>query len=178
MKLLQLKNPWSHLRWKGHYSELDAVHWTPHLQQTLNYDPHMAEKVDNGIFWIDYNSICNFFDVFYLNWDPTLFQYTYCIHQYVAFENTNLLIIMFASNFINFCLMIFRKWHAGVGPTKDAYSIGDNPQYSLRVPAGRGSVWVLLTRHITNIDDFRDNKEYITLLVYQNSGKRIYYPCK
>ena len=65
-----------------------------------------------------------------------------------------------------------------MGPTKDAYSIGDNPQYGLRVSAGRGSVWVLLTRHITSIDDFRDNKEYITLLVYQNDGKRIYYPCE
>lgn len=95
----------------------------------------------------------------------------------VFYRKYQFIIIIFASSFINFCLII-RKWHAGVGPTKDAYSIGDNPQYSLRVPAGRGSVWVLLTRHITNIDDFRDNKEYITLLVYQNSGKRIYYPCK
>lgn len=81
VKLLQLKNPWSHLRWKGNYSELDVVHWTPQLQHTLNYDPKMAEKVDNGIFWIDFNSIMNFFDVFYLNWNPALFQYTYCIHQ-------------------------------------------------------------------------------------------------
>lgn len=65
-----------------------------------------------------------------------------------------------------------------MGPTKDAYTIGDNQQYQLSVGAGRGSVWVLLTRHITNIEDFRDNKEYITLLVYQNNGKRVYYPCK
>lgn len=64
-----------------------------------------------------------------------------------------------------------------MGPTKDAYTIGDNQQYQLSVGAGRGSVWVLLSRHITNIDDFRDNKEYITLLVYQNNGKRVYYPC-
>ncbi|KAJ6629268.1 Calpain-7, partial [Pseudolycoriella hygida] len=63
-----------------------------------------------------------------------------------------------------------------VGPTKDAYTIGDNPQYQLSVAAGRGSIWVLLTRHITSIDDFRENKEYITLLVYQNNGKRVYYP--
>lgn len=65
-----------------------------------------------------------------------------------------------------------------MGPTKDAYTIGDNPQFSLRVGAGTGSVWVLLTRHITSIEDFRENHEYITLLVYQNGGKRIYYPCK
>lgn len=148
---MQLKNPWSHLRWKGNFSELDLVHWTPELQETLNYNPKLAEQYDNGIFWIDYRSILNFFDVFYVNWDPNLFQHTYCIHA---------------------------SWHAGVGPTKDAYTIGDNPQFNLRVGAGQGSVWVLLTRHITSIDDFRENHEYITLLVYQNAGKRIYYPCK
>ncbi|KAJ6649460.1 Calpain-7, partial [Pseudolycoriella hygida] len=82
VKLLQLKNPWSHLRWKGNYSELDAVHWTAELQDLLGYDPRLAAQVDNGCFWIDYHSILNFFDVFYLNWNPTLFQYTYCIHQY------------------------------------------------------------------------------------------------
>jgi len=37
-------------------------------------------------------------------------------------------------------------------------------------------VWALLTRHITHIEDFKDNKEYITLAVYDNDGKRVYYP--
>lgn len=77
-----------------------------------------------------------------------------------------------------FILKNSSSWNAGVGPTKDAYTIGDNPQFNLRVGAGQGSVWVLLTRHITSIEDFRENHEYITLLVYQNGGKRIYYPCK
>lgn len=66
--------------------------------------------------------------------------------------------------------------YIGVGPAKDVYNVGDNPQFSLTVNPGKGSVWILLTRHITTIEDFRENKEYITLLVYQNNGKRVYYP--
>ncbi|VVD05817.1 unnamed protein product [Leptidea sinapis] len=147
VKLLKLKNPWSHLRWRGRYSELDTTSWTPALRAELGYDPDSAAQYDNGVFWIDYPSILNFFDVFYLNWNPELFQYTYCIHQ---------------------------KWDAGNGPVRDAYNVGENPQFSLKV-RGQGAVWLLLTRHITNIEDFRDNKEYITLLVYR-SGKRVYYP--
>lgn len=121
------------------------------MQRALNYDPKLASNYDNGIFWMDYASLLKFYDVFYINWNPELFQYTYCIHQ---------------------------SWSAGVGPTKDAYNIGDNPQFSLAVPAGMGSVWIQLTRHITTIEDFRENKEYITVLVYKTNGNRVYYPCK
>lgn len=69
-------------------------------------------------------------------------------------------------------------WNAGVGPTKDAYSIAENPQFLLRVGPGQGSVWVLLTRHITSIDDFRNNREYITIVAYENGGRKVFYPCK
>jgi len=36
----------------------------------------------------------------------------------------------------------------------------------------------VFSQHITDIDDFRENKEYITVLVYKNKGKRVYYPGK
>ncbi|KAH0516317.1 Calpain-7 [Microtus ochrogaster] len=48
LRFIQLKNPWSHLRWKGRYSENDVKNWTPELQKYLNFDPRTAQKIDNG----------------------------------------------------------------------------------------------------------------------------------
>lgn len=45
-------------------------------------------------------------------------------------------------------LTLFSIWNAGVGPAKDLYYIGDNPQYSLTAKSGDCTVWILLTRHI------------------------------
>lgn len=148
-RLFLLKNPWSHLRWKGKYSERDTINWTPALSKALHYDPTNASMFDNGVFWIDYDSLCHFFDVAYLNWNPNLFQYTYCTH---------------------------RTWNAGTGPAKDLYNIGENPQYSLEMSKSGCAVWILLTRHITDREDFANNREYITLLVYKNNGKKVYLP--
>ena len=76
-RLFQLKNPWSHLRWKvghsiglqveekffcaeqsvmatnlhslqGKFSERDTESWTPELQRALNYDRMSALQYDNG----------------------------------------------------------------------------------------------------------------------------------
>jgi calpain-7 len=105
-RLFQLKNPWSHLRWKGNYSEYDINNWTNDLKNALNYDPNLACNCDNGIFWIDYESLMRFFDVFYLSWNPSLFQFTN------SFQ---------------------RKWSATDGPIKDRYNLGENPQYVLKV---------------------------------------------
>lgn len=46
----------------------------------------------------------------------------------------------------------YRKWKSGDGPIKDAYNIGENPQYSLEIQSGDKdpTVWLLLTRHITD----------------------------
>ncbi|XP_076050460.1 calpain-7-like isoform X2 [Oratosquilla oratoria] len=150
-RLLLLKNPWSHLRWKGNYSELDQRSWTPELCKALQYDPKSAKAFDDGVFWIDYDSLCHFFDVIYMNWNPALFGHTYCTHK---------------------------TWLKQTGPARDLYNIGENPQYKLEVRCGSGgaAVWVLLTRHITEIQDFKENTEYITLVIYKNNGRRVFYP--
>lgn len=54
VRLMQVKNPWSHLRWKGNYSELDMQHWTEEMKSLLNYDPESASTYDNGmLLWIE-----------------------------------------------------------------------------------------------------------------------------
>lgn len=149
-RLFQLKNPWSHVRWRGNFSELDVKNWTPDFLKRLNYDLEKAASNDDGIFWIDYDSLRHFFDVIYINWNPDIFAFTSCLHH---------------------------TWSAKDGPKKDTYNMGENPQYKLEVPCGnqQAGVWILLSRHITDKDDFADNKEFITVFVYKANGKRVYY---
>ena len=154
VRLVKLKNPWSHLRWRGNWSELDTQHWTPTFRRALNYDPEDAANFDNGVFWIDWKSLLHYFDVLYMNWDPGMFRHSTSLQG---------------------------AWAGSRGPAKDLISMGDNPQYRLDLlgdswSSQGGAVWLLLSRHITDIGDFRDNKEYITLLVYKNEGKKVYYP--
>ena len=58
------------------------------------------------------------------------------------------------------------RWNQG--PKKDLYSLGNNPQYSLSLKATVNTdVWIVLSRHITQKEDFANNKDFITLLVYK-----------
>ena len=56
-RLLQIKNPWAHKRWKGPFCPQDKVNWTPALRRALQYDQAAAMQFDNGIFWMDYDSL-------------------------------------------------------------------------------------------------------------------------
>ena len=71
---------------------------------------------------------------------------------------------------------VYSVWKSGSGPVKDLYNIGHNPQYRL-VAEKNSSIWVVLTRHITDKDDFAQNRIYIALIVYKG-GKKVYLPCE
>lgn len=47
-RLLMVKNPWTHLRWKGRFSENDKENWTPERRKALDYDPDAAQEKDDG----------------------------------------------------------------------------------------------------------------------------------
>lgn len=73
-------------------------------------------------------------------------------------------------------IFFFSVWKGGTGPVKDLYTIGYNPQYKL-VAEKNSSIWIVLTRHITDKDDFAQNRIYIALIVYKG-GKKVYLPCE
>jgi calpain-7 len=103
---VQVKNPWAHKRWMGQYSATDLASWTPELRRALKYDPVAAQSKDDGIFWIEWGSIRQYFNTIFLNWNPSLFAYTTCTHA---------------------------LWPATQGPKNDSYYLGQNPQFSLTV---------------------------------------------
>ena len=53
-RFLLVKNPWARKSWKGPYSAQDRARWTPELCAALGYDPELARKADDGVFWIDW----------------------------------------------------------------------------------------------------------------------------
>ena len=154
-RLLQLKNPWSSVRWKGNFSPDDTVNWTKEMKEALHYDQVKAVQYDNGIFWIDYESLLAIFDGLFLNWNPELFKHKVVLHKH---------------------------WKA-TGPANDAVMLCHNPQYTLRVKvpnkAKEGVVWILLSRHITHkmqiLSDAKD--DCLTLHVFdRRKGDLVLYP--
>ena len=139
LKFVKLKNPWAEQSWKGKFSSKDLKSWTPDLRKALSYNPETAEKEDNGIFWIEWSNLIQFFDVCYMSWDPTMFRFSQKFHG---------------------------RWTQG--PKKDLYSVGSNPQYHLDINSNADTtVWIVLSRHITQKEDFANNRDFITLMVYK-----------
>src|SRR5690606_33618735 len=65
------------------FSHLDAEHWTDELKTELNFDQSTALNHDDGIFWIDYESVCSTFNSIHINWNLENLKHRAVIHAYV-----------------------------------------------------------------------------------------------
>ncbi|EGZ18038.1 hypothetical protein PHYSODRAFT_315088 [Phytophthora sojae] len=173
-RLLQVKNPWRKMSWKGPYSRHDKERWDSAIGDELRayqrqfYAAEETEtedssgQQDDGLFWIDFESVKKYFESLYMNWNPELFPYKGVCHEH---------------------------WPVELGPVNDSLTLGFNPQYSLTfskcsptkgttTSAGSCTVWVLLSRHVSTIERDTDysNQQFLTLHVYRGSpGKRVFY---
>ena len=154
LRMIKVKNPWAKDRFKGRWSPYDAKNWTKDLQIELNYNIFKARDIDDGIFWLDYDAARTCFDNLWLAWKP----------EFICPRKNQ--------------FSIHANWNSGGAPVKDRYFMTKNPQYKLIVTGQRSkldssSIWLLLTRHITDRRDFETNSVYLGLIVYANN-KRIY----
>jgi calpain-7 len=126
-RLLQLKNPWAHQSWNGRFSCHDKDNWGSHsFRQEVGYNPDIAAKQDDGVFWICWEDILHYFQNFHLSWNPSLFRSRLTIHG---------------------C------WPKDQGPSDDTFNIGENPQYTLTLSDKaiyqKATIWILISRHVT-----------------------------
>jgi calpain-7 len=126
-RLLQLKNPWAHKGWRGPYSCLDRESWKCQaFREEVGYNPDLAAKQDDGVFWISWYDILRYFSNFHLSWNPVLFRSRLTVHG---------------------C------WPKEQGPSDDTFNIGENPQYTMTLSdqaiQKKATIWILISRHVT-----------------------------
>ncbi|KAF9987916.1 hypothetical protein BGZ65_001208 [Modicella reniformis] len=147
LRLLMVKNPWSRKSWKGRFSRLDTDSWTEGLKKELEYDQAAAlEDDDDGIFWIDYESVCEEFHTIHINWDPEAMKHRTTIHL---------------------------PWVYKDGPRHDKRNLGNNPQFSLQTnvkDSSQCTVWMLLSKHITKTEE--ENLDYNALHIFDIEGMK------
>jgi calpain-7 len=66
LRFIKLKNPWKTLGWKGKYSSKDKRNWTFELMKELNYDLKKEALNDQGVFWLEFNSLCEYFSTIHM----------------------------------------------------------------------------------------------------------------
>lgn len=82
-RLLQMKNPWASKSWTGKYSAQDLESWKNFtLRAELSYNPDLALKHDDGIFWISWDDVLRYFQNIQLSWNPGLFQHSAITHDF------------------------------------------------------------------------------------------------
>ncbi|TDH72771.1 hypothetical protein CCR75_004070 [Bremia lactucae] len=174
IRLLLVKNPWRKMSWKGPFSRHDKARWDgaighelrAYQRQFYATENPIIEKADGlqdqGLFWIDFESVKYYFENLYMNWNPELFPYKEVHHEHWPFE---------------------------LGPVNDSFTLGFNPQYTLifrkngplegaLAAATSCTMWILLSKHVNVIQRGTENsnQQCLTLHVYRGTpGKRVFY---
>lgn len=126
------------------------------MSDEVGYDPQLAAKHDDGVFWICWEDVLVYFQNIHLSWNPSLFSFQTTIHSF---------------------------WPLEQGPLDDTFNVGENPQYILHLSdsaiAKGASIWILLSRHVTKQEqEGSDATDYLTVHVHRNNGKHdiVWYP--
>ena len=153
--MLLIKNPWGHFRWQGKYSFGDTKNWTAQLKQALGYSNFTK---DQGVFWMDFDSVIDWFTSLDINWNPEL--------------------LLYRKSF-------FDHWQAKDMLGGNSLSLKDNPQYFIdfmadaaqTAAAGQTFVcWVVISKLLVmhkdgSAEDEENSKDYMALHVYKNKDK-------
>ncbi|KAH0369205.1 cysteine proteinase, partial [Aureobasidium melanogenum] len=150
-KLMLVKNPWCEgMSWRGSIprspvddQDDEDEEVLPSSRDLLNQD----DKLTPGTFWIDLNSVMQYFESIYLNWNPGLFNYRQDIH--------------FA-------------WDLSASSLSSKYkSFSNNQQFRVSVVTPC-TVWFLLSRHFKDGRENDHPSEYISLYLFDNNGAKVY----
>ena len=142
-KEMLVKNPWA-----------DGDVWTGAARRRPNLggdqDTRETEEANvmmPGTFWMDFNSILQYFENMYLNWSPGLFSHRQDLHF---------------------------SWTHGPSTTAGNLFV-ENPQFAVTI-SDSGEIWLLLHRHFRT-GDFTESAVgqtgYISLYLYSRDGKRV-----
>ena len=156
-RLLFLKNPWGHTRWKGRFSPGDSQ-WKamPELASKLGYDLE-STAIDDGAFWIAWEDVLRYFSHFYISWSPSALK----LHEIQSHG----------------CWNPWPHFVQSILPD-DTDILAFNPQFHLQLhePLHMNEnfgIWVVLSRHIRSQADY--NSHFISVSLY-NGKTRICCP--
>lgn len=150
-KLMLVKNPWCEgMSWKGSIPKSPIDHESDEDEEALPSSRdllNLNDELTPGTFWMDLNSVMQYFESIYLNWNPGLFTYRQDIH--FAWDLT-------ASS-----------------PRGKHRSFSDHPQFCITNKRS-SPVWILLSRHFRDGVEDLHGSEFASLYVFDNNGAKVY----
>ncbi|KAK5204878.1 cysteine protease [Exophiala xenobiotica] len=140
-KEILVKNPWADGDvWRG------ASRRRPNQNDEGN-GTSADQKMMPGTFWMDFNSMFQYFDHMYINWNPGLFSHREDLHF---------------------------SWQPQQ-PESAANIFVENPQFAVTVSKS-GEVWLLLNRHFRTGDYTQSTigrNGYISIYLYERLGNKV-----